>query len=157
MVRSLSNGGQTNFEQILIQGTRVAAMSHHIGFADTCTIVYTFAKYANDMLNVYKPMTEAQLMDIAEEFVNELHWVTIEDISVFFFGIPKEYWGHINNRFDAAVIWNLWDVYATKRQDFIYNRETAHRTEVTQVKRIGNTSIGEGVKKFDFKPKERKP
>lgn len=143
IVRELCPGGTTDFATIIKEGTRVAMYVTAEGAANTAALIYKMIEYANNMLNVYKPMTQPQMMDLAEEFMLELQWVTMEDLAVFFLGIPKQFWGHINNRFDAPVIWDLWDVYAMKRNDFLFDRETSHKggEEKAVVKRPGAPEI----------------
>lgn len=127
IAKELCQNGKTDFSRVLREGTSIKLFAAHYGMAEAGAAIYKLIEYMNLMLNVYAPMNRMQMEDLAEEFVTELTWVTMEDMAIFFVGIPKQYWGHINNRMDAAVVWELWDVYCSRRNDFFYNQANEHK------------------------------
>lgn len=155
LVKELSRGGKPDYDRVLKEGTRISVLIKETSFIDVLSVVIKMASTMNELLNVYKPMTQPQIDDLAEDFITELNWVTIEDMAVFFSGIHKQHWGHINNRIDAAVIWELWDVYCTKRHDHFHNKETAYQhanKESERSKEQESRQIKETIDKI-YKPK----
>ena len=138
VVRELCPGGKPDFEKIFREGSSVALFRKVAGDAETATMIFTMIEDMAASLNVFTPMNRKQITDLAEEFLETLDWVTMEDLAVFLNGIPKQLWGHVNNRLDAAVVWEFWDVYALSRTNHHYNREAQYQHENKTGDRMSN-------------------
>lgn len=146
LVNDLAPNGIVNFERIYQECSSIALVKKINGSQVTVTFIYILIEDCNKALNVFSPMSQYQMMDLAEDILIDLEGYTLEDMAIFFAGIKRGYWGQVKSRFDAAIVWDMWAAYSTQRQDHFYRKETQHKAHEISEKRSGQLFLEQGIK-----------
>lgn len=128
VVKELAPGGHVNFDLIVQDGTSLVAFKNQMGIVPTAITMFRIIEDMCMAFNTFTAMSQSQIEDIVDDFINDYPHVTIEDMVVFFDGIKKQRFGRVANRMDAGVIWEFWYIYIADRETFCIDRETAHNS-----------------------------
>ena len=148
-VKDLAPKGVINYDRIYSECSSIALVKKIHGEAVTATMVYLLIEDCSNAFNTYTKMNKYQIMDVVDEILEDLNIYTLEDLSIFFSGVKRGYWGSITNRFDAGIIWDLWEQYSRQRAEHFYKKASSHSTNVQEEKRTGEIFLGKGRKKSD--------
>lgn len=118
-------GGIVNIEKILTEGTETAVWSANLGKGAVIKLMVLLIADLRNSFNVARPMTESQIVELAEDFVNDLWYIKFEEFPAFFEGVRRGAIGKVYERLDGPLIWEFWDIYAAKRLEVIESRQAA--------------------------------
>lgn len=127
-----------------------SSMAHVItvqGWPAAATHLFFLVSDCNRAFNVYQPMTDSQIENFVEDILDDLKMYTIEDIAIFLHGVKRQRYGPVHSRFDSALLWEFWEVYAAERLDHFYRKESQHGASDYAEPRSGQQEMKYNIKK----------
>lgn len=165
IVKTYSHRGIVDYEKIFTDGTQMSVVKRVGGEEETTRMLSYLINDVASAFNTYTMMSGAQIVDLAEEMMEELWWIKLEELVIFFNNIKKGYYVKIHSRFDAAIIWECWNMYAEQRMNWCYENQSKHKALEMSEQRSGEQmtqhKIKENVKAIrkawdNYKPNEKK-
>lgn len=123
--KEYATGGVVDIEKLLDEGTEAAVWSARLGKGTVIKLLILLISDLRNSFNVARPMTEAQIIELAEDFVNDLWFIKFEEFPAFFEGVKRGNIGKVYERLDGPLIWEFWDIYAAKRMEVIESRQAS--------------------------------
>lgn len=141
-------GGVVDIEKILDEGTETAVWCARLGKAYMIKFLIVLISDLRNSFNVSRPMNEGQIIELAEDFINDLWFIKFEEFPAFFEGIRRGTIGKVYERLDGPLIWEFWDIYATRRMETIEARQAAKVFIEPSREKTGEEKLGAAIEKF---------
>jgi len=121
-IKPLARRGIVDIDKCLDEGTQVSVWNANHGKEVTAGLLVIFISDLVNAYNVSRPMTQAQIMDLAVDMTNDLWQFRIEEIGAFFQAMKRGAYGKIYERLDPPMIWECWGVYELERAEVVETR-----------------------------------
>lgn len=126
-VRYLSNqlvkGGVVDFDMVLEVGTQISILTKSNGDAMIIHIVAQLITAFQKSFNIYAPMDDEQIADLAVDLVADFWAYKLEDFVAFFHAARKGLYGEIKNRIDEQTILMMLTKYDNQRTKRLEERQ----------------------------------
>ena len=139
------------FEELQKHGTSLGRIRKEHGEASVVRyIAFAITDFINK-INVFTKMTDYQVVDLAEEIMLNYGYLMFEEIFVFFDLCVKGEYGHIPNRMDAALIFEMLEKYLQSREEHFVSKEMQHSQYDRLADRMGKMTISKAIENFKKK------
>lgn len=130
-IRPYLQGGVVQFDKLLSlsMSARIPSLTHDYGFEKIHQLLIVMLKAFNDSLNLIRPMTDEQVVEIGYELVmtTEEDQLSIEDYVLFFKGAKEGKYGKILDRLDQQTVFQMLEEYRQARHiAFVKIKEEEH-------------------------------
>lgn len=100
---------------------QISTFNRTFGKETTAKLIFVMLEDLNNYFNVQRPMTTAQMTDLAIEMTEELWSFRLEEILAFSECMKKQVYGKIYERLDPAIIWDYLAKYNEQRENHFFN------------------------------------
>lgn len=122
-------GGRPNFDLIFHSGKtgQISNFNRTHGKGVTAKLIFIMLEDLNNYFNVQRPMTAAQMTDLAVEMADTLWSFRLEEILTFAEAMKKGTYGNVYERLDPSIIWNKFALYQVEREEYFLISAAQHR------------------------------
>lgn len=119
----LAPQGVPNFPAIFDSNStgQISTWNRVFGKETTAKLIFVMLEDLNNYFNVQRPMTTAQMTDLAIEMTDTLWGFRLEEILAFSECMKKQVYGKIYERLDPSIIWDYFAKYNEQRENHFYN------------------------------------
>lgn len=142
---AVDRSGNIDFGILFDMGTQISVIKRH-GEIETNLMISAIIQDCVANFSTYQQMTDGQIVDLTEDIMEELWWVRMEELVVFFNGVKKSRYVKIHSRFDAAIIWECWNMFAEERLKWCHAHNGQHKDKDLAAERIGKLLLSQGIK-----------
>lgn len=123
--KGLAPNGCVDVDKCLDEGTPLSVWNRVHGKSTTAKMIAILLLDLVNTFNVSRPMTGAQIQDLAVDMSNDLWEYRMEEIGAFFQAVKRGSYGKVYERIDAPFIWEMWEKYLDERFKVIEVRRNA--------------------------------
>lgn len=143
----LAPQGVPNFPAIFDSNKtgQISTWNRIYGKETTAKLIFVMLEDLNNYFNVQRPMTTAQMTDLAIEMTDVLWGFRLEEILAFSECMKKQVYGKIYERLDPGIIWDYFAKYNEQRENHFFNTNNQFKQYDPRIENEDTAKMSSGL------------